>query len=359
MQIDADLSAVAKLDSPGLVAACDGSTLLHEYSAYVRAQAERALGHLRRCIGLVGPLVHSRSGVTLGVCLNVLSGAALLAGDESALAEALESSANRLGPTSPVWRIAQHRIALLRGAPSVVDPDLPENSNNFSPAGLHILVKEAIDAGDTETALTAAHSQAERGPYSQAVLAACLATTSNDENRWHDALQIAAAHNLLLFVVDAIEGLAVSAVRSSSWAEALRLFGAGLRLRDECEYRWRFSFEQTAIEKAVSEARLGLGAVEADQAQAEGRALTWREAVSYASRARGERRRPRHGWDALTPTEQQVVRLVTEGLTNPQIGTQLLMSRATVKTHLEHIFAKLGIHSRAELASRAARHDRG
>ena len=47
--------------------------------------------------------------------------------------------------------------------------------------------------------------------------------------------------------------------------------------------------------------------------------------------------------------------LVSEGLTNPQIAERLLMGRATVKTHLEHIFTKLGIRSRAQLAAEAAR----
>ena len=81
----------------------------------------------------------------------------------------------------------------------------------------------------------------------------------------------------------------------------------------------------------------------------------WRAAAEYAGRARGERKRPRHGWDSLTPTEQQVVVLVTEGHTNAQIAAQLIMGRATVKTDLAHIFNKLGVTTRAQLAGEAAR----
>ena len=66
--------------------------------------------------------------------------------------------------------------------------------------------------------------------------------------------------------------------------------------------------------------------------------------------ARGKRKRPRHGWASLTPTEHQVVVLVAQGLTNAQIAARLLMGRATVKTHLEHVFAKLGVRNRAELS---------
>jgi DNA-binding CsgD family transcriptional regulator len=61
------------------------------------------------------------------------------------------------------------------------------------------------------------------------------------------------------------------------------------------------------------------------------------------------------GWDSLTPTEIEVVRLVAEGLSNPQIGSRLFIGAGTVKTHLAHVFAKLGVGSRAELAAAASR----
>ena len=62
------------------------------------------------------------------------------------------------------------------------------------------------------------------------------------------------------------------------------------------------------------------------------------------------------GWQSLTPTEQSVVGLVAEGLSNPQIGERLYISRRTVQTHLAHVFAKLDISSRAQLAAEAIRH---
>ena len=57
--------------------------------------------------------------------------------------------------------------------------------------------------------------------------------------------------------------------------------------------------------------------------------------------------RAQSGWQSLTPSERAVVDLVTEGLTNPQIGQRLYVSRRTVQTHLAHVFAKLHITSRA------------
>src|SRR5262249_2035761 len=90
-------------------------------------------------------------------------------------------------------------------------------------------------------------------------------------------------------------------------------------------------------------------------AWAEGAKLSMEEAIAYAARDRGERRRPTAGWTSLTPTEVKVVRLVGQHLSNPEIAARMFVSRATVKTHLVHIFAKLGIDSRSELASEAIR----
>ena len=67
------------------------------------------------------------------------------------------------------------------------------------------------------------------------------------------------------------------------------------------------------------------------------------------------RRRPSFGWESLTPTELRVVALVTEGLTNRGIAERLFVSRRTVATHLEHVFQKLGLANRVELAASVAR----
>jgi DNA-binding CsgD family transcriptional regulator len=58
------------------------------------------------------------------------------------------------------------------------------------------------------------------------------------------------------------------------------------------------------------------------------------------------------GWDALTDTERNVVRLVAEGRTNREVAEQLFVSPHTVGTHLRHAFDKLAVRSRVELARR-------
>ena len=53
--------------------------------------------------------------------------------------------------------------------------------------------------------------------------------------------------------------------------------------------------------------------------------------------------------------ETDVSRLVAEGLTNPEIGARLYISRRTVETHLSHVFTKLGLASRTHLAAELAK----
>ncbi len=65
--------------------------------------------------------------------------------------------------------------------------------------------------------------------------------------------------------------------------------------------------------------------------------------------------RPIEGWDSLTDTERRVAGLVAEGLTNRETGRRLFVSHHTVDFHLRHIFRKLAITSRVELASLAYR----
>ena len=85
--------------------------------------------------------------------------------------------------------------------------------------------------------------------------------------------------------------------------------------------------------------------------------LTTMGLAGFADRARREllatgetaRRRNAETFDELTPQEAQIARLAGQGLTNPEIGTQLFISSRTVEWHLGKVFSKLGVSSRRGL----------
>ncbi len=59
--------------------------------------------------------------------------------------------------------------------------------------------------------------------------------------------------------------------------------------------------------------------------------------------------------DGLTARETEVLRLIAQGLSNPEIAGQLFISEATVKTHINNTFAKIGARHRAEAVRYAYR----
>jgi DNA-binding CsgD family transcriptional regulator len=81
------------------------------------------------------------------------------------------------------------------------------------------------------------------------------------------------------------------------------------------------------------------------------------DAVQAVLQAGGHRVRRRAGLPAgLTARETEVLVWLGQGRSNPEIAAELQVSRKTVSTHLEHIYAKLGVKTRTEAALFAMRH---
>jgi len=173
------------------------------------------------------------------------------------------------------------------------------------------------------------------------------------ESLAHQALSLGREAGDQLGAVDTLELLARLATLQDSLKEAVRLWAAADRRRSELGYR--LVIDRAAQEAAVARAKQNLSSDDFAAAWAEGARLSWEEAIAYAARGRGERRRPSSGWASLTPSEREVVRLVGQHLSNPEIASRLFVSRSTVKSHLLHIFAKLGVTSRSELVAEALR----
>jgi predicted ATPase/DNA-binding CsgD family transcriptional regulator len=154
------------------------------------------------------------------------------------------------------------------------------------------------------------------------------------------------------YVPACLDALAEVAAGLHAHRDAARLFGAAERSRTEVGVV-RIPAEEAHWAAIAGRLREALGGDAYEAARAEGAELSIDDALGWARRARGPRRRPPGGWGSLTPTETKVAELVAQGLTNPEIGERMFISKATVKTHVAHIFQKLDVHSRAGLTAQA------
>lgn len=151
-------------------------------------------------------------------------------------------------------------------------------------------------------------------------------------------------------VVDQVAGMCrADAERLAAAARAFEGYGVHLL----ATYAW----EEAACAAATTRPDLARDPLERAVAgyQRMG-ALSDRDRLLGRARRLGLRRGPRSkhrrvdfGPESLTATELRVARLVGDGLTNPQVASQLWLSPRTVQTHVSHILAKLGLRSRADL----------
>jgi predicted ATPase/DNA-binding CsgD family transcriptional regulator len=174
-----------------------------------------------------------------------------------------------------------------------------------------------------------------------------------------------------LFVrVGSTERIADVLCRVAVWARArgepvpaLRLFAAAETLGT------RIGAVQALPERAIYERVLSVfeRAMVPDEfaaAMAEGRELSLEQAVAEAAALMGSQRafslpgveRATAQPEGLTPREVDVLRLLAEGQSNTDIAEALCISRRTASTHVQHIYDKLGVSSRAAAATWAVRH---
>jgi DNA-binding CsgD family transcriptional regulator len=192
------------------------------------------------------------------------------------------------------------------------------------------LVRLARSAGDLDLAqevLAAVEEVAERNqvPWMAGAALRCRALLTDDLDAATQAIDAYAEGHRLLEVALSCESAADLAARASNRDLARALLERAGGVYDELD------------------ANRGTMRVDASL-----------RALGVRRGRRGVRRRPERGWGSLTPTESTVAELVGEGLSNPQIAERLFVSRRTVQTHVGHIFTKLDIASRAQLAALVA-----
>ena len=335
----------------------------------IRSLAAQSRGELQAAIALVNEtqtMLETRLGAVLDRVLLTfaVAGAALALGSPSLLEE-LRPSDFGLDALPAGFRSAD---SMARGVAHLLAGDLDDACDVFAEREPDLFTSWRLVALLAQTEMARAdHAAARRAaerllevcretsaPYLESI--ALLVHAECDGERElvaaldlaHRALAIAADAGLRPLVVDTLEVIATLLHAAARPREAARLLSACAIARDEMMVRYRFPHRAQALDAALPTLR-------ADDGWQEGAALSLDDAVELAQRMRGERLRPAQGWDSLTPTELQVIEQVAEGLSNPQIAERLLMSRATVKTHLVHVFRKLGISNRAELAAAVIR----
>jgi predicted ATPase/DNA-binding CsgD family transcriptional regulator len=185
----------------------------------------------------------------------------------------------------------------------------------------------------------------DRGDYEQAtaMYAEALALHWDNGERGHTAR--------------CLNGLGIVAALADQPERAAHLCGAAEAMRETIGApvpRYRGQHEH-----AMGLARDTLGEQAFAAAWAAGRSLSIVDAVRNALSGLPEPSqddRVRTPPCGITPRELEVLRLLREGLTNREIGARLYISPRTAQTHVQHVYAKLGVESRAEAAAYAVEH---
>jgi DNA-binding CsgD family transcriptional regulator len=299
--------------------------------------------------------------------------AAAYRGDSSAAATGLAPVTSPAEDFGPMWSGNSHAVravvALAEGDLASLDQASRIAWDELATAPVHqrmygyLLAETALARGD----LAAARSWADEAVASATGWHRLLALTTRArvqfaqrepelaEQDAHEGLALAADLGANLGVPDILECLATTARTGGSQLRSARLFGAAEGMRRRMGVV-RFKAHDAAHEAALRSTRDALGDKDFTAALVEGSSLSTTEALSYAQRGKGERKRPTMGWFSLTPAELDVVRLVCDGLANKEIAERLLVSPRTVQTHLTHVYTKLNLSSRVQLVQEASRH---
>jgi DNA-binding NarL/FixJ family response regulator/tetratricopeptide (TPR) repeat protein len=322
----------------------------------------------QRAIELIAGSAPVLQALALGCRLiaDALSGAAagVCAEGQAGLERALATAALGEAALRPGLCMVHLARGELEQATRVGEPGTSSGILYFEGNTHTVLARVALACGDLDGArahakelerLAAAtgnrrfHAQAAYALGRAALLAGDL---PHARERLHHALAAQLQLGARVHAIESLEALAAAAAEAEAWPAAARLLAAAARERQRLGAP-RLAPDAQWLERVREAALDALGERSLAEASDQGAALSFADAAAYAQRSRGPRERPPDGWDALTPTEQQVARLAAEGLTNAQIAQQLFVSRSTTKLHLSRAYRKLAVANRTELARSA------
>ncbi|MDQ3176326.1 MAG: LuxR C-terminal-related transcriptional regulator [Actinomycetota bacterium] len=242
-------------------------------------------------------------------------------------------------------------------------PDLGMVGESWYEAQAYRLLGDAAEAAGDPAAAREHRQQAmhiaDRGgnPLARTVALIGLARSTDDDparvrTLLRDAIRAASGARYAIGLIDAAETLAVATGAIADTAVRAGLLDAIDADRERTGYV-RFPCDVAHYHRARQ--AVGHRTEAAENGHRAIDVLGIHDAIAAAFS--GDRRAPRpvDGWHSLTPAELRVTLLVAEGLTNPEIGQQLFLSKRTVQSHLSKVFAKLDVTGRAELAATVAR----
>jgi predicted ATPase/DNA-binding CsgD family transcriptional regulator len=170
---------------------------------------------------------------------------------------------------------------------------------------------------------------------------------------WQESLALAWAAGERWLAVDPICGLAAVAAERGTLRTALRLLGAVDTLCDAVGMTPLVGKAMTARIEATAAATLSPDAILAERAA--GVATPLSKVVTGLLRDPVDLETQIERAGRLTRREQDVLRLLAEGRSDPEIAAALFVSRRTVATHVANLFKKIGVHSRAAASAYAVR----
>ena len=168
---------------------------------------------------------------------------------------------------------------------------------------------------------------------------------------FNESLRMHQAEQNTKGMVECLIGLGSTAVVQGLPAAGARLLAAAMVLRGEHSvYVWPVKPMQIDPYLELAHARLSEAEFQAEQAA--GRAMSLEQAIDYAQKLLlipevASKTGVKPG--DLTGREREVAALIGQGKTNGEIAGELVLSKRTVETHINHILSKLGLTSRAQI----------
>ncbi|MFJ3106788.1 LuxR C-terminal-related transcriptional regulator, partial [Streptomyces sp. NPDC086835] len=317
----------------------DADTLSQSCTAALQSLCDTFGGHpdtgRARALAQLEEAQQDTTRIGVGVLLQALGFAELASGNWKTARVHFERSLHNEseGVGYIIWHAHE---ALMRCALAAGNPD---QANVH--AGEIIAIAEQLDSPRAVVVAQCGHARA-------AVLAGDIGSA---EMIAHEALATAVDREWWLDTLTCLEILTAIAVHRGRHERAARLL-AGIDSARASRGFVRTVPEQHLWDSLSAETIQALPASQLTSLQREGASMSLTDLADHARRGRGRRARPQQGWQSLTPVERQVTELAAQGLSNPQIAEQLFMARSTVKAHLAHVFAKLQIANRTELANK-------